>query len=232
MIPKPISWFVRAAAAALLVLLLAVAPPATAQTPKRILALGSLGSLDDAGVLAATGLQVAREAGTVDLKQQFSVVFLANVAFGALPEAVQQGLPSFVSAGGTLLITGGPQAFGSGGYEAIADLVPFGLRSQGDWRFTPFRSPVPVQPGHPVLTGVAFDTIGAVNDMNPRPGATEILRMPGGGSSGYPSPLIAEVGAGAGRVLGFAFDLNDLGGMRDRDLLVQNALRYLAVSSR
>ncbi len=37
---------------------------------------------------------------------------------------------------------------------------------------------------------------------------------------------------GAGRVIGIAFDLNDLAGMRDRDLFVQNTLTYLLATSR
>jgi len=194
--------------------------------------LGSAGILDEASVLAATGTRVVSEVGPGDLSQQFRVIVLANVAFGALPEPVQLGLSDFVNAGGGLLVTGGPQAFGSGGYDAIAELVPFQLRSRSDWRAIPFRSPVPVQPSHPVLAGVRFETVGAVNDMTPRPGATEILRMPGGGPAGYPYPLIAEMVVGGGRVLGFAFDLQDLGGMPDRDRLVQNALTYLAEAAR
>jgi len=217
---------------ALLALIAWALPCGAAEPPRGILALGSVGFLDDGGLLAATGSRIAHEAGPGDLRQQFKVVVLANVAFAALPEPVQLGLTSFVSAGGSLLLTGGPQAFGSGGYDAIPELVPFELRSRGDWRSMPFRSPVPVQPGHPVLAGVTFTTIGAVNDMNPRPGAAEIMRMPGGGTAGYPYPLIAEIGVGAGRVLGFAFDMDDLGSMPDRDRLVQNALTYLAEAAR
>jgi hypothetical protein len=85
------------------------------------------------------------------------------------------------------------------------------------------------------MAGVTFISIQAVNDMNPRPDATEILQTAGGGSAGigmYPYPAIAEVGVGAGRSIGIAFDLNDFAGMRDRDLFVQNTLTYLLTASR
>jgi hypothetical protein len=58
----------------------------------------------------------------------------------------------------------------------------------------------------------------------------EILQSPGGGS--YISPLIAELGVGAGRVVGVAFDPNRLTGWDLRDLFVRNTLDYLLTSSR
>jgi hypothetical protein len=172
------------------------------------------------------------------------VLVLANTPFSSLPPSIQDGLVNFVGGGGALLITGGAQSFGSGGYKAVDPIIPFEIRSENDWRFISFRPPVPLQPGHPILAGVTFITIGTVNDMNPRPDALEILQSPGGGAVGLRAgggrtgggsflyPLIAEVGVGAGRVLGIAFDLNDLAGMRDRDLFVQNALIYLLAASR
>jgi hypothetical protein len=51
-------------------------------------------------------------------------------------------------------------------------------------------------------------------------------------SGSFLYPLIAEIGVGSGRVVGVAFDMNDSGAVRDRDLFVRNALTYLLVSSR
>jgi hypothetical protein len=209
-----------------------------------ILALGSSGFLDPKGIQAATGAEVKRDLEKFQLKD-FSVVVLANIALPALPDPVRQGLVQYVSAGGALLITGGSQSFGSGGYEAVAAIVPFQIRSAGDWRFTPFRPPVPIQPGHPILAGVTFITVGNLNDMNPRADATEILQAAGGGSAAaraqgaggggggsYPYPLIAELGVGAGRAIGIALDLNEFAGMPDRDLFVRNTIGYLLNASR
>jgi hypothetical protein len=208
-----------------------------------ILALGSTGFLDPRSIQAAAGAEVNATLDTFKLND-FSVVVLANIAFSALPDPVQQGLVQYVSAGGALLITGGSQSFGSGGYQAVAPIIPFQIRSAGDWRFTPFRSPVPIQPGHPILAGVTFITVGNLNDMNPRADATEILQAAGGGSAAgraqgsaggggsYPYPLIAELSVGAGRVIGIALDLNEFAGMPDRDLFVKNTIGYLLNASR
>jgi hypothetical protein len=217
---------------ALLVALLLALPATAGAGSPRVLALGSLGFLDaGAASVGAEVLQELREERLADV----AVVLLANIQFRSLPGSVQQGLMEYVQGGGALWLTGGPQAFGSGGYQAVAGLLPFELRHASDWRAIPFRPPVALQPGHPILAGVQFGTIGAVNDMNPRAGAVEILRAAGGGSAGtgsYPYPLIAEIAVGAGRVLGVAFDPNELGGMPDRARFVDNALRYLLASSR
>jgi hypothetical protein len=218
---------------------------AAAQSARMMLAFGNAGFLDAKDIQAATGAEVKTALDKFQLKD-FSVVVLANVAFPALPGPVQEGLVQYVNGGGAVLITGGAQSFGSGGYQAAASIIPFQIRSAGDWRSTPFRPPVLIQPGHPILTGVTFITVGTLNDMNPRGDATEIMQAaghgaakgplapggvaPGGGS--YPYPLIAEVGVGAGRVLGIAFDLNEFAGMKDLNLFVRNTIGYLLRASR
>lgn len=214
----------------------------TAQPARSILVLGDAAFINDASVQEATGAVVTHDPG-MPLKD-VAVLVLANIAFPSLPQSIQDGLVDFVIGGGSVLITGGARSFGSGGYKAVAPIIPFEIRSDNDWRFITFRSPVPLQPGHPILAGVEFITIGTVNDMNPRPGAVEILQSPGGGGTGpraggglagggsFLFPLVAEVAVGAGRVIGIAFDLNDFAGMRDRDLFVRNTLAYLLAASR
>lgn len=215
-------------------LLACVAVASAGQVGPTILVLGNAGFINPATVHKATGADLSDDPNT-PLKD-VAVLVLANVPFPSLPQPIQDGLIPYVGGGGALLITGGPQSFGSGGYQAVVPLVPFQIRSNDDWRVIPFRPPIPVQPGHPILAGVTFITVGAVNDMNPRPDATEILRSAGGGRATgggtYPYPLVAEVRVGAGRVIGVACDLNDFGGMRDRDLFVQNILTYLFAVSR
>lgn len=218
-------------------LLVVASPPSLAaagaprQAPLMILALGNTGYLNPTDIQAATGAAIKQDMEKFELKD-FAGVVLANVAFAALPGPVQQGLVQYVNDGGAVLITGGAQSFGSGGYQAVTSLLPFQLRSNSDWRFTSFRAPVPLQAGHPILAGVTFIPVGTLNDMNPRPDATEILQAAGGGVAGPRYPLIAEVGSGSGRVLGIAFDLNDFAGMRDRDLFVRNTITYLLRASR
>ena len=227
-----------------LALLLALAWAAggeAGQAPRMILALGSPGWLNASDIQAATGAAVKQDLEQYKLAD-FRVVVLGNIAFGSLPGPVQQGLAEYVSTGGTLLITGGTQSFGSGGYQAVASVLPFEIRFESDWRNIPFRFPVVLQPGHPILAGVTFISVGAVNDMNPRGGALEILRAAGGGSAAgrasgrgggsYQYPLIAEVGVGGGRVIGVAMDLSDFASMPDLPLFVRNTMVYLANASR
>lgn len=217
---------------------------AAAQAPRpsspMILVLGNATWVNPSAIQAATGAVVKQELGDFQLKD-FVVIVLANVAFASLPGPVQQGLVEYVNNGGAVLVSGGPQSFGSGGYQAISPIIPFEIRTTSDWRPTPFRPPIPIQPGHPIMAGVEFLTVGAVNDMNPRADASEILQAAGGGSAGgrltgrgggsYPYPLIAEVTVGAGRVLGVALDLNEFAGMQSRDLFVRNTIGYLMRAS-
>jgi len=219
----------RAAFALLLPLALLLPPglSAAAQGPRAVLALGSTGFLETG---SAPGAEILTDLGSRKLKE-ISVIVLANIAYGSLPGPVAQGLEAYVSEGGALLLTGGAQAFGSGGYQAVSTLIPFLLRSSSDWRATPFKPPLALQPGHPILAGVTFLSVGNLNDMNPRPGASEILRASGGQGS-FPSPLIAEMGSGTGRVIGVAFDLNEFAGMPERGLFVRNTLTYLLAASR
>jgi len=219
--------------------------PAALAGPRVILALGNASFMDAQAIMKATGAEVTQDPGKAPLKD-VAVLVLANVSFPSLPPPIQDGLADYVNAGGAVLITGGPQSFGSGGYKTVASIIPFEIRSDSDWRFVGFRPPVPLQPGHPILAGVTFITVGALNDMNPRPGALEILQAAGGGGAGplginlgqgrvggsFPSPLIAELAVGAGRVIGIAFDLAEFSGMRDLSLFVENTLKYLLASSR
>jgi hypothetical protein len=208
------------------------------QSPRAILALGSASFVNADGVRQATGAEVIREPGLA--LKDVAVLVLANAPLASLPQPIRDGLVEYVESGGAVLITGGSQSFGSGGYKAVSPILPFQIRSDNDWRFISFRPPVPLQPGHPILAGVTFSTVGTVNDMNPRSGATEILQSPGGGRATTPGggsggsflyPLVAEMAVGAGRVIGVAFDPNELAGMRDRDLFVQNTLAYLLTTS-
>ncbi|OGB92533.1 MAG: hypothetical protein A2Z31_05620 [candidate division NC10 bacterium RBG_16_65_8] len=227
------------AAGALFILGWASVAPA-GQSARVILTLGNASFINPESVRQATGAEVSQNPG-LPLKD-VAVLVLANAPLATLPQPIQDGLADYVGSGGAVLITGGSQSFGSGGYKAVSPILPFQIRSDSDWRFISFRPPVALQPGHPILAGVTFLTVGTVNDMNPRPGATEILQSAGGGRAAtqdggggggsYLYPLIAELAVGAGRVIGIAFDLNDFAGMRDRNLFVQNTLAYLLATSR
>jgi hypothetical protein len=214
--------------------------PASSAAAKLILVLG-----DDSYIPsdAVQGAEVKKELGEYELLE-FAVVILSNVSYGGLPAAVQGGLSEYLSRGGSLLITGGPSAYGSGGYRAMADILPFEIRADQDWRAGPFKPVIPLQPGHPILEGVTFRSVGNFNDLNPSPGAVEIAKYAGGGvgrgagggpvgGAVFPSPLIAERRVGQGTVVGVAFDLGQdvRSGWADGTRFVQNLLNYLAALS-
>ncbi|MBI3990100.1 MAG: hypothetical protein HY347_10855 [candidate division NC10 bacterium] len=199
--------------------------------PKLILSLGRDGYLPQAAVEDGTGAEVRREMGEFQLTD-FSLVILSNLSFGSLPLEIRDGLGEFVNKGGTLLITGGTQSFGSGGYQAIASLLPFTIRAANDWAFKSFRAPVPLQAGHRSIAGITFPPIGGFNDMNPKPGAVEILQYAGGGRAGFPAPLIAERRVGSGLVLGVAFDPNELASWSDRHRFAVTVVQHLMENSK
>jgi hypothetical protein len=136
---------------------------ATAEPTKFVLALGD-GSYVPAE--AVTGAQVANELGDREL-MEFTVVILSNIPYNQLPGAVQEHLAEFLDQGGSLLITGGPNAYGSGGFQAMAAVLPFEIRARDDWRSVPFKEVIPIQPGHPILRGVTFRTVGWWGDRVP-----------------------------------------------------------------
>ncbi|MGH7387524.1 MAG: hypothetical protein ACREIZ_03550, partial [Candidatus Methylomirabilales bacterium] len=82
--------------------------PAAAGAAKLILALG-----DDSYIPsdAVQGAEVKKELGEYELVE-FAVVILSNVSYGGLPGAVRGGLSEYLSRGGSLFITGGPNAYG------------------------------------------------------------------------------------------------------------------------
>jgi hypothetical protein len=89
---------------------------AAAEPTKLVLALGDNSYVPTEAVM---GAQVANELGDRDL-MEFAVVILSNIPYNQLPGAVQERLTEFLDQGGSLLITGGPNAYGSGGYQSRA----------------------------------------------------------------------------------------------------------------
>jgi hypothetical protein len=210
--------------------------PGVAGASKLVLALGDSSYLSPQAVKAWTGAEVEMVLGEYEIVE-FAVVILSNVPYGGLPAPVREGLADFLSRGGSLLITGGPNSYGSGGYQAIADLLPFEIRAEQDWRARPFKPVIPLEPENPILQGVTFQSVGNFNDLNPKPGAVELAKYAGGqtatGGAVYQSPLIAEQSVGGGTVVGIAFDLGQevRGGWADSGRFLQNLLGYLVARS-
>ena len=214
-----------------------------------ILSLGDDSYVTWSEVESRTGAVVRRELGDSPLAV-FSVVVLSNVSYGSLPEAVRDGLADYLASGGSLLITGGNQSYGNGGYAdtALADLLPL-KPSRDDWLPHPFGQTLIFQPGHPILKDVMIPTMAFFNELELNSGAQEIAQYrkaskaaftggkdPGGGEiqggGRRPMPLIAERSVGQGTVLAIAMDMTLTGDWQDRDLFAQNCVDYLLQRSR
>lgn len=224
-------------------------PDVLADGGPTILSLGDDSYVTWSEVESRTGTVVKHDLGDSPLIA-FSVVILSNVSYHSLPEAVRDGLADYLERGGSLLITGGNQSYGSGGYAdtALADLLPL-KPSRDDWLPHPFGPTLIFQPGHPILKDVVIPTMAFFNELDLNSGAQEIAqyrkaskaafaggRDPGGreiqGGGRRPMPLIAERSVGQGTVLAIAMDMTLTGDWQDRDLFAQHCIEYLLQRSR
>jgi Ca-activated chloride channel homolog len=107
---------------------------ATARDPRRVLCLegtpGAAGSF--ARALGAEGMAAEVRPATSLVSGglgRYDLVVLADVPRAALPDTALAGLESFVRDGGGLLVAGGTQSFGPGGYlgTRMASLLPLRL---------------------------------------------------------------------------------------------------------
>ena len=241
---------VLAMLAATIVGLLLICPPGVlAETGPMILSLGEDSYITCSELESRTGAVVKREAGDAPLTD-FSLLVLSNVSYTSLPEGVRDGLRGYLEQGGAMLITGGKQSYGSGGYAdtELADLLP--LRpSRDDWLPHPFGPTLILQPGHPILKGIEIPTMAFFNELDLNGGAVEIAQyrkaskagIVGGGDPGggqiqgggrRPMPLIAERRSDAGTILAVALDLTLTGEWKDRGRFAQNCVEYLLQQSR
>jgi len=214
-----------------------------------ILSLGDDSYITWSELESRTGVVVKREAGDAPLTD-FSLLVLSNVSYASVPEGVRDGLRGYLEQGGAMLITGGKQSYGSGGYAdtELADLLP--LRpSRDDWLPHPFGPTLILQPGHPILKGIEIPTMAFFNELDLNGGAVEIAQyrkaskagIVGGGDPGggqiqgggrRPMPLIAERRSDAGTILAVALDLTLTGEWKDRGRFAQNCVEYLLQQSR
>ncbi len=208
-----------------------ISPPAmSADTAAMILSLGDDSYITWSVVESQTGAVVKRELGETRLTD-YSLLILSNISYVSLPEAGHHGVQEYLERGGSVLVTGGKQSYGSGGYTGteLADLLP--LRpSRDDWLPHPFGPTLILQPGHPILTGVEIPSMAFFNEVELNVGAIEIARYVR--TQRLPHPLIAEQRLGSGTILAVALDMTLTGDWKDRDHFAQNCVEYLLKRSR
>jgi len=190
-----------------------------------ILSLGDDSYIPWSEVEGRTGAVVSRGFGTSPLSD-FSVLVLSNVSYGALPEALRDGLRDYLARGGSMLVTGGNRSYGSGGYAGtdLAALLPF-RPAREDFGYHPYGPTYIVQPGHPILKEVTIPTMAFFNELELNIGTVEIAQYIR--ARRLPWPLIAERISSAGTVLALALDMNLTGDWKDRDRFAQNCVEYL-----
>jgi hypothetical protein len=201
-----------------------------AQSGPMILSLGDDSYITWSELESRTGAVVKREAGDASLTD-FSLLVLSNVGYASLPEGVRDGLRGYLEQGGAMLITGGKQSYGSGGYAGteLADLLPL-LPSRDDWLPHPFGPTLILQPGHPILKGIEIPVMAFFNEVELNVGGVEIARYVR--TRRLPHPLIAERSSNAGTILAVALDLTLTGEWKDRGRFAQNCVAYLLQQSR
>lgn len=219
---------------------------------RMILSLGDDSYLSWPEVESRTGAIVKRESGNAPLAA-FSLVILSNVSYAGLPDAVRDGLADYLALGGSVLVTGGKQSYGSGGYAGttFGDLLP--LKPRGDdFGYNPYGPTLLLQPNHPILRGITLPPMGYFNDLELNSGSIEIAQyrkaskaaFAGGGNPGGREiaggghrvmPLVAERSVGQGAILAIAMDMAlplDQESWKDRERFAQNCVEYLMQRSR
>lgn len=204
---KSLRWYGRLIGLALALSLgvgagLKPAPTMGQGLPKLILSLGNDGYLPRRAVEEATGAEVKKDLGGFELTD-FSLVILSDIPYQGLPSEVQKGLVEFVQKGGSLLVTGGPNAYGSGGYTgtdigAILPLKPTRI----DWLPHPFGPTFIIQPGHPILSSVTIITMAHFNELDLNSGAVEIAQYRAAPKAGASAGGMTGAGTPIGGVTG------------------------------
>ncbi|MDD5655712.1 MAG: glutamine amidotransferase [Elusimicrobia bacterium] len=149
---------------------------------------------------------------------QFDLFILENFSAARfrLPASYLAALKSFVSAGGALLVIGGENAFGQGGYRGspLEDILPVALSNrQPDFVPGPFRAK-PAAPSHPLVQlydtpeesrlawGALPELDGYARFASVRPGASVLAVHPEArADSGEPLPIFAVREYGRGKVM-------------------------------
>jgi uncharacterized membrane protein len=127
---------------------------------------------------------------------KFSVVLLSDVNPRALGFLGRGLLKDWVEQGGTLIVTGGPCAFGKGQTRGtmLEDLYPIQVRPDDLTDGGPFQAGRALPAGCPPYRGEAGSYL--IHQSEPRPGAQIVLRCKG-------SPLLAYQKVGSGTVIVF-----------------------------
>jgi len=142
--------------------------------------------------------------GTYDELFAYHVVVLCDVNYKAIGDLGFEMLCDYVEHGGSLLVTGGPYAFGNGEFEEtrFLDLLPVTLSGPFDlkWAGRGTSWPLaPAQEGLPLLEGLSFEREPRVfwnHIVTPKSGTEVVLK-----AGGHPALILGGYGQGRVAVL-------------------------------
>lgn len=148
-----------------------------------------------------------------DVLHRYDCIVLGSFPAGDLSDAQAQALVKFVSDGNALVLLGGDQSFGRGGYAGskLAPLIPWSIGNQEPDLATG-SFPVSIAPSAAAVDftaglredigaagGVTLDSLNQPGGL--RPGAVSLLEA---AMSGHNQPVVAWQRYGKGQVLGIA----------------------------
>lgn len=166
---------------------LAQAPAGIPQGSERIILSLGKDAFIPKGVIEATA-DVKFQADLAGLRflDEVSVIILADIPFGQLPPVLQSSLGRWVELGGSLLVTGGNNSFGLGGYAdtPLGALLPLIPRSP-DRLGHGFSPTLVLQPSHPIFSGVTTTTMANFNETTLAGDATLLLEYRGASKAGF-----------------------------------------------
>lgn len=178
--------------------------PSASRAQRVILTFGKDQFIPKAGIEAATGARFQSDFRGLRFLDEVSVIVLADIAHGSLDPILESRLADWVNLGGSLLVTGGNNAYGLGGYvgTSIGSILPL-LPDPRDKTVHSFGPPLPIDQSHPVLAGVTLASMAYFNETKLAGDATLILEyraaskggFAGGGLTGAGRPF-GTVGAG------------------------------------
>ena len=132
---------------------------------------------------------------------EYDLVVLSDVNYRALGDVAMEMVCDYVEQGGSLLVAGGPYAFGNGEFQGsrFLDVLPVRLRGPFDLKWAGKGKSwvlVSEQPEHPLLKGVRFDQMPRVfwhHFVTPKSNASVVLKA-------GPEPTLILGRYGKGRV--------------------------------
>jgi uncharacterized membrane protein len=184
---------------------------------------------------------------SLDLLQRFKCIFLSGCEAKDLSPAAIKAVEQFVSGGGGLVVTGGPRAFGHGGWAAtpLAPAFPWQIAaSEPPFRFdTTVVELTPLGRAHAIFrdlgnllgeggTMARFEGYNAPGSL--RPGAQGLVQA--ALATGERPAVVATGRYGKGKVLGIAtnslwkWSLSGREGDKTYDTFWRQAVRYVASS--